>query len=117
MLFQGKLVRAARHPPYSQGGQVIHQEAFLLQRLGFEVAALAPSEWIGINRLRCALRRGQRQQDAATDAMSHLANRLAAAHIDACPFSLASKASQVGHAAWCFCTVRTARRDTPDVVL
>ena len=87
--------------PVLQEGHVIHQEAFLLQRLGFELAIPALSEWIEINRLRCALRRGLDPQDAVTDAMSHVANRLAAPHIGTCSFTLASKVSQEGLSAWC----------------
>ena len=51
------------------------------------------------------------QGGAVTGAISDFANRFAAAHIDSCPFSPTSKASQVGFAAWfvsaplycCFC--------------
>ena len=87
--------------PVRQQGQVIHREAFLPQQLGFEVSLLASSECIEFNRLRCGLRRGQRQQDAVTDTTSHLTKRSPAAHIDSRPLSLASKAGQVGLTAWC----------------
>ena len=56
-------------------GQIIHQEALLLQRLDFELAILVLSEWKEICRLRCAPRRGHGPQDAVTDTISHLAIR------------------------------------------
>ena len=34
--------------------QAILQESYLMQRVGFEVAILAPSEWVETCRLRCA---------------------------------------------------------------
>ena len=82
--------------PALQEDQIVHQEAFLPQQLGFELAIQAPSEWLEICRLRCALRRGHGPRDAPTDTMSHLAIRLAAAHSGSCPFSIVSGAGQVG---------------------
>ena len=94
--------RATRFP-CTPGRTVIHQEAFQLQQLVFEVASFTPSERTGIYRLRCALRRrlAQHQQYEVTDALCRFANGLAAAHVDSCPLSLTSKSSQVGLAAWC----------------
>ena len=41
-------------------GQVVHQEAFLQQQVGFELATLVPSEWMEVCRLRCPLRAAAR---------------------------------------------------------
>ena len=91
---------AAARLPRTPG---VHQEAVLLQRLGFEQTILTPSECIDIHRVRCVPQRGrgQRQQGAVTDFISHSDNRLGAIRINSCPFSLTSKANQVGLAAWC----------------
>ena len=63
--------------PVLQEGHVIHQESFLLQGLGFEVATFTPSESVEICRLRCASQlRGRTQhlqEGAVTGAISHFA--------------------------------------------
>ena len=69
--------------------QVVHQ-AFLLQQVGFELATLAPSDWMyaGFGAL-CRL-----GQDHA-----------AAAHFHSVPFGLAAKVSSVGISAWLVSTM------------
>ena len=76
-----------------QESQVVHQEALLLQQVGYELAILTPSGWVEICRLRCALQVGHGPRDAITDFVSHLANRLVAAYADSRLFSLASPCS------------------------
>ena len=70
----------------------VHQQSFLAATTWLRIGNL------GTFRVRPAERRGP--QDALKDPISHLADRLAAPHIVSCPFSLASKASQVGLPAW-----------------
>ena len=74
--FEVQLRGAPRSFHAVQEGQVVHEEAILLQRLGFELAIWAPSEWIEICRLRCTMRRGHGPRDAVTDTISHQATRL-----------------------------------------
>ena len=95
--FNGRCTQAV---PAVQESQVVHQEVLPLQQVGCDLATLAPSEWVEICRLRCALQGWHGPRDAVTDSTSHLANRLAATHADSCPFSLASEAGQVGISAW-----------------
>ena len=57
------------YQPYSEG-QVVQQEAFLVQQVGFELAILAPSDWVEVCRLRCALQEGIRPRSAVTDSVS-----------------------------------------------
>ena len=79
---------APRAAPAILEGQVVHQEVLLLQQVGFELAILAPSEWVAIWCLRCAL--------TGNGPRSHLANHLAGVHIDSFTSRPASKASSVG---------------------
>ena len=44
--------------PATLESEVMRQEAFLLQQVDLELPTLAPSEWIEMCRLRCALRLG-----------------------------------------------------------
>ena len=57
------------YQPYSEG-QVVQQEAFLVQQVGFELAILAPSDWVEVCRLRCALQEGIRPRSEVTDSVS-----------------------------------------------
>ena len=81
--------------------EVIHQEGFLLQQVGFELAALAPSKWLEICRLRSALQAGNGPRSAVTGVVSHLANHLAAIHIDCFSFCLAIRARFVSALVCC----------------
>ena len=47
--------RCAQATTAIQKSQVLHQEALLLQQVGYALATLAPSEWVEICHLRCAL--------------------------------------------------------------
>ena len=89
--FEVQLTGAPHAVRAIEEGQIVHQEAFLLQQIGFELAMLVTSAWIEICRLRCALQRGHGPRDEVTDITCHLTNRLAATLSDSCPFSLASK--------------------------
>ena len=50
-----------------------YQAAFLLQQIGFELASLAPTEWVEVCRLRCAVQGGLGPRSAVTDSVSRLA--------------------------------------------
>ena len=54
--------------------QVVHQEAFLLQQVGFELATLAPKDWIDVCRQRCAQR--TRPGPSSADTISHCSSSI-----------------------------------------
>ena len=67
-----------------------HQEAFLLQHIGFELVILAQLEWAEISRLRCALQAGNGPRSAVT----------AEVHVGTVSISLASKTGSASISHW-----------------
>ena len=75
---------------------VVGREAALEQRVDSELAMLAPSEWVEVNRLRRALLVGVDPHNAPTNLIAHLIGRLI--HFEL--FSVGFKASFAGIPAW-----------------